>query len=137
MLIQVIKKSFLIGVGSISVGLGIMGIFLPLLPTTPFLLLAAFCYLRSSEKLYDWLMNQKQLNIYITSFRKGQGIPMKAKIISIAFIWASISISVFFINYMLIRIMLIAGAMFYTVIVLRQKTLKELQEEECLEEKKS
>ncbi|QDP42095.1 DUF454 domain-containing protein [Radiobacillus deserti] len=126
---QVLKKSLLIGVGSISVALGVLGIFLPLLPTTPFLLLAAFCYVRSSDRLYNWLMNHKQLNIYIKSFRKGEGIPLKAKIFSIAFIWITILFSAIVVPFLWVKIMLLTGATVYTVLVLKQKTLKETPDE--------
>ena len=60
--------------------LGIAGIFLPLLPTTPFLLLAAACYVRSSPRLYRWLMNHRWTGEYIRDYREKRGLPLRTKI---------------------------------------------------------
>ena len=84
------KKYALILVGSISLGLGILGIFLPLLPTTPFLLLTAYCYFRSSQKLYNWLINQPRIGKYIVNFQENKVIPKKAKISAVSLLWSSI-----------------------------------------------
>ena len=67
------KKWTLILVGSLSIGLAFLGIFLPLLPTTPFLLLAAACYLRSSDRFYHWLIYHKWFGNYIRNYREGRG----------------------------------------------------------------
>ena len=84
-------KYLLIILGSICLALGVIGIFLPLLPTTPFLLLSAALYFRSSEKLYQWLIRQKYLGTYIRNFREHRAIPLRAKIISIAMIWITLT----------------------------------------------
>lgn len=76
--------------GSIALVLGIVGIFLPLLPTTPFLLLAAALYFRSSPRLYDWLLKQKRLGPYIRNFREHKAIPLRAKIISVSMVWLTL-----------------------------------------------
>ena len=83
-------KYLLIIIGSISLMLGVIGIFLPLLPTTPFLLLSATLYVRSSEKLYNWLINQKHLGTYIRNFREHHAIPLRAKIISVSMVWITL-----------------------------------------------
>lgn len=74
-------------VGTTSLILGIIGIFLPLLPTTPFLLLTAAMYFRSSPRWYHWLIQQKYLGSYIRNFREHKAIPLHAKIISVSLIW--------------------------------------------------
>ncbi|MDE7069721.1 MAG: YbaN family protein [Alistipes sp.] len=79
-----------IAAGSLALTLGIVGIFVPLLPTTPFLLLAAALYLRSSPRLYDWLLNQKYLGTYIRNFREHRAIPLRAKIVSVGLVWLTI-----------------------------------------------
>lgn len=84
-------RYLLIVLGSLSLALGIIGIFLPLLPTTPFLLLAATLYVRSSERLYQWLIHQKYLGIYIRNFREHRAIPLRAKIISISLVWGTLT----------------------------------------------
>ena len=83
-------KYILIVLGSISLALGVIGIFLPLLPTTPFLLLAAALYVRSSEELYNWLIHQKYLGTYIRNFREHKAIPLHAKIISVTLVWITL-----------------------------------------------
>lgn len=65
--------------GWISVALGIIGIPTPLLPTTPFLLLAAFCFARGSQRWHDWLVNHRVLGAYITAFRDQRGLTVKQK----------------------------------------------------------
>lgn len=82
--------SLYILLGSICLCLGIIGIFVPLLPTTPFLLLTAALYFRGSDRLYCWLLGHKYLGPYIRNFREYRAIPMRAKIISVAMIWLTI-----------------------------------------------
>lgn len=84
-------KYLLIILGSICMALGVIGIFLPLLPTTPFLLLSAALYVRSSDKLYQWLIHQKYLGEYIRNFREHKAIPLRAKIISITMVWITLT----------------------------------------------
>ena len=73
-------------VGTVSLIVGGVGIILPLLPTTPFLLLAAACYARSSESRYRWLLCNRWFGSYIRNWHEGRGIPMKAKALSILFL---------------------------------------------------
>lgn len=70
--------------GTIFVGLAIFGIFLPGLPTTPFLIVASYFYIRSSERLYNWLINNKFLGIYLKDYLAGHGIPKKSKIFALS-----------------------------------------------------
>ncbi len=76
--------------GTMSLILGIVGIFVPLLPTTPFLLLTAFLYLKSSNRAYEWLISQKHLGVYIRNYQENKIIPLRAKILSISLMWISI-----------------------------------------------
>lgn len=92
-----LAKLLLIAAGTFSAGLGILGIFLPLLPTTPFLLLAAICYAKSSEKLYNRLLNDKYLGSYIRNYREGKGIPLKVKIITVSLLILTIGYSSVFV----------------------------------------
>lgn len=116
----------LLVVGTIFVGLGILGIFLPLLPTTPFLLLAAACYARSSEKFYHWLLNHEWFSKYIRHYREGKGIPPKAKALAISLIWGTILSSVIFIIHPLVaRIILIVIAAGVTLYLLSLPTFRE------------
>lgn len=92
-LVESMRKYLLIAAGTLSLGLGVIGIFVPLLPTTPFLLLAAACYARGSRRLHDWLMSRPRLGEYIRRYREGLGIPLLSKIFTIGLLWATISFS--------------------------------------------
>ena len=83
-------KIALVILGVVSLGLGILGIFLPLLPTTPMLLLAAWCFVRSSPRLYDWLLNHPHLGEYIRNFREHHAIPLRVKIVSVTLVWLTL-----------------------------------------------
>lgn len=83
-------KIILTILGITSLGLGIAGIFLPLLPTTPLLLLAAWCFVRSSQRLYDWLLNHPCLGEYIRNFREYRAIPLRVKIVSVTLVWLTL-----------------------------------------------
>jgi uncharacterized membrane protein YbaN (DUF454 family) len=83
--------------GLVCVGLGAIGIVLPILPTTPFLLAAAACFCKSSTRLYNWLINNKWFGEYIRNYKEGKGIPMKTKVVTLTFLWATIGVSTIFI----------------------------------------
>lgn len=86
-----IFKALLVGVGTVALFLGLLGIFLPILPTTPFLLLTAYCYGRSSERFYQWLLNNRWFGVYLKNYREGRGIPLRKKILTLALLWLTIS----------------------------------------------
>jgi uncharacterized protein len=119
-------KAILISIGSLSVALGVIGIFLPILPTTPFFLLGAACYVRGSEKLYNWLITNRLIGNYIKNYREGKGIPVKTKAYAITLLWISISYStIFLISRSLIRCILIIIAASVTWHILSIKPIKE------------
>jgi len=119
-------RYLLIIAGTIFLGLGVIGIFLPILPTTPFLLLAAACYARSSKRFYDWLMNNKWFGAYIKNYREGRGVPLKVKVFTISLLWITILVSVFFvISDFWIKIVLIIIAIGVTIHILTIKTYKQ------------
>lgn len=97
---------------------------MPLLPTTPFLLLAAACYIRSSEKFYNWLINNKYLGKYIKHYIEGTGIPLKGKIFSITILWFTILISAIFVIHIIwVKILLLVIAIGVTIHILKHPTL--------------
>jgi uncharacterized protein len=85
---------FLITCGTLSVVLGVVGIFVPILPTTPFLLLAAFFYARSSPRFLHILLNNRWLGAYIRNYRDGSGIPLRMKVITIVGLWATMGLTI-------------------------------------------
>jgi uncharacterized membrane protein YbaN (DUF454 family) len=119
-------RLLLIIAGTIFVGLGIIGMFLPLLPTTPFLLLAAACYGRSSQRLYGWLLYNKWFGKYIRNYLQRKGIPLKLKIWSISLLWLAIGTSaIFAVELLVVRVVLVVIAVCVTVHLLYVPTLKE------------
>lgn len=125
-----IIKLLLIIIGVISMVLGVIGIFLPVLPTTPFLLLAAACFIRSSERLYNFLIKNKYFGKYIKDYREGKGIPKKTKILAISLLWISIGITVIFIiSKVILRIIITIVASVVTVHIVKTKT-----KEVCIDE---
>ena len=105
------KRRLLIGAGTLATGLGIIGVFIPLLPTTPFLLLAAACYMRSSERFYHWLINNRIFGAYVRNYIEGRGMPIRIKIFTILLLWLAIGLSITFgVQNIVIRIVLICIA---------------------------
>ena len=92
-----VTRYALFAAGSISLALGIIGVFVPLLPTTPFLLLAAACYIRSSPRAYRWLMGNRVLGNYIRSYRSGAGVPLRVKAFTLCLLWLTIGYSALYI----------------------------------------
>ena len=111
--------------GCVSLGLGILGIFLPVLPTTPFLLLSAALFLRSHKGLYDWLMNHPKLGPYIKNFLVHKSIPLRVKVISISLVWITLlNCAIFVSEHWLLRIMFIIIALAVTLHITSYKTMK-------------
>lgn len=91
-----LKRPFryvLIALGFTAVGLGLVGIFVPILPTTPFLLLAAFFFGRSSPRFYGWLHTNRWFGAYLANYREGRGLPLREKALTIAALWVAILLS--------------------------------------------
>jgi len=111
-----IKRRLLIAAGTLSTALGFIGVFIPILPTTPFLLLAAACYMRSSERFYRWLINNRIFGSYIRNYIEGRGMPLKIKIFTILLLWLTIGVSIAFgVQNIVVRILLICIATGVTV----------------------
>ena len=118
-------KALLIILGSISLALGVIGIFVPLLPTTPLLLLAAALYFRSSPKLYDWLLNHPRLGTYIRNFREHRAIPLRVKIVSVSLVWLTMGYCIIaVVEPLWLRIALALLATAITIHILSFKTLR-------------
>ena len=122
---EISKKIILIFVGSLALILGVIGIFLPILPTTPFLLLTAYCYLRSSDRLYNWLLNNKYLGRYISEYIKNRTVPRKIKYFAITFLWISLLVSILLIDLLYVGILLSVIGIAVSIHILSLKELTE------------
>ncbi|HEU4853474.1 MAG TPA: YbaN family protein [Telluria sp.] len=112
-------KTALVIIGSISVALGVLGLFLPLLPTTPFLLLASACFARGSDRMHRWLLNHGVFGAYLRSFEEGLGIPLRGKIVAIGLMWLSMAVSISMVEHMALRALLAAIAIAVTIYLWR------------------
>ena len=108
-----------------SLILGIIGIILPVLPTTPFVILAAACFARSSQKFYDWLYSSRLFGKILRDYRDKKGLKLQYKIYILTMLWVTmLSTTIFLIDSLILRIMLMSIAIAVTVHILRFKTLK-------------
>lgn len=114
-------RALLVVAGFAFVALGVIGIFVPVMPTTIFLILAASCFIRSSDRFYQWLIRNKIFGKMILNYREKRGISRKSKLISILFLWLTISISIYFVNLLWVRILLllIAGGVTWHILAIR------------------
>lgn len=118
-----LTRSFFVAAGTLSLALGIAGIFLPLLPTTPFLLLASACYLRGSERMHRWLHSHPRLGGYLRAFEEGRGIPLRAKRTAVVLLWVSILVSAWIVNEPAVQVLLLVIATGTTIYIVRLPTL--------------
>lgn len=130
-----LRKKLLVLIGTICLASAILGIFLPVLPTTPFLLLAAVCYAHGSKRFYDWLMANRWLGPYIRNYREGKGVPLIQKVLVILLLWLTIGFSVWTVSLWWVQLVLIAIAGGVTIHLLTIKTLKsEMRDPNPIEE---
>jgi uncharacterized membrane protein YbaN (DUF454 family) len=116
-------KILLNTIGTVCVGLGVLGIILPLLPATPFLLLASACYVRGSERLNRRLLENKYLGPYIVNIKERRGLPLRAKVYTLLLLWPSILISAYRLGSLPLLLVLVACGLIGTTVVLSLKTL--------------
>jgi uncharacterized membrane protein YbaN (DUF454 family) len=109
-------RYLLVAAGLVCVGLGAVGVFVPLLPTTPFLLLAAACFARSSDRFYHWLMTHRWLGSYIRNYVERRATTLATKAASIAMLWCFlIAAGVFFTGSWVVRSLLMVVAVGVTM----------------------
>jgi uncharacterized membrane protein YbaN (DUF454 family) len=123
-----LKKVIFIVAGTISLGLGAVGVFLPILPTTPFLLLSATCYYKGSERMHRWLLSNKLFGGYIRNYKEGKGISQAGKVFTIFLLWIAICFStLFMVNNYIVQIVLFAIAIAVTIHVITLPTFRKAQ----------
>lgn len=118
------KKNIFLGIGWISLIVGTIGIFLPILPTTPFLLLSAYCFQKSSERFHNWMIQSPIFGKYIQDYQEKKGIRLRNKIISISFMAVGMSYSAYKVNHLHARIGLALIFVLVSWHICRIKTLK-------------
>ena len=109
--------------GTISLILGTVGIFIPILPTTPFLLLASYCYIRSSKKLYNWLINHKVFGKYIYNYLVHKSVKKSAKITALTLLWLSLGVTIYLMKNFYISFILILIGTAVSIHIISLKTL--------------
>jgi uncharacterized membrane protein YbaN (DUF454 family) len=119
-----INKGLWIFAGTVCVGLGVLGVFLPVLPTTPFLLLAAFCYGHGSKRFHTWLVYRSWVGSYIRNYQSGLGISLKLKVWTIVLLWLTIGSTIGFAAFTWwLKIAMVIVAISVTIHLVRMKTL--------------
>ncbi|QAU36141.1 DUF454 domain-containing protein [Janthinobacterium sp. 17J80-10] len=111
-------------VASIAVVLAILGLFLPLLPTTPFLLLASACYARGSTRMHRWLLHNRLFGETLRNYENNKAIPLRAKVVALVLLWSSMLFSIWTVGHPALKGILLVIALGVTVFLLRMKTLQ-------------
>ena len=127
-------KYVLLTVGSLSLMLGIIGIFIPVLPTTPFIIMASVCFYKSDKRLYEYIRKIKFFKVYIDNYENETGVDLKTKVTSILFLWISISISILVVKKILVVILLIFIAFLVTIHIIKLKSRERIEEYETIKE---
>ena len=117
-----LKKKIYIAVGFLALGLGIVGAFLPVMPTVPFLLVALFCFERSSKKYHDMILNNKYFGKVLRDYYEGRGLTTSVKIKAILFLTCGMGFSFYKVQHLYLRIMLAVIWLGVTIHIILLKT---------------
>ena len=119
-----VKRTIFVIAGTIFLIIGFIGVVIPVLPTTPFLLLAAACYIRGSKRIHNWMINNSIFGDFVKNYMEKKGITIKQKVTTLIFLWLTITISIYyFIESFPIIILLFVIAIAVSVHILRIRTL--------------
>ena len=117
-------KWLLMSLGFLAMAVGLVGVVVPLLPTTPFLLLAAACFVRSSDTMYGWLTSNRLFGGFIRDYQEQRGVSARAKITALVLLWSVIGFTALTaVDAAWLRVFLVAIAVAVTVHLLRLRTL--------------
>ena len=119
-----LKRTLYCIAGHVLVVIGVLGIVLPVLPGTPFLLMASACYLRGSIRLHTWLHTHRFLGPYLRAFQEGRGLPARVKVIAIATMWIGMSVTMAMFPHPFLIVAFIAIGTGVTIYLLRMPTLR-------------
>ncbi|MBI5679357.1 MAG: YbaN family protein [Methanobacterium sp.] len=118
-----IKSLFFFSLGATFLGLGAVGVFLPLLPTTPLVIASFFCFAKSSKRAERWISNNRYFGSYIENYKTKEGVPLDVKLKSIVFLWACLTVSIIVFNqyYLLILLIIIGVVVTAHILLLKSK----------------
>lgn len=133
---KTIVRYILIIFGSLSLLIGVIGIAIPVLPTTPFLLITSFCYLRSSSRLYQWLMNHRTFGPYLYNYLTYRAVKKSVKVVALITLWFSLGLSIIIVPNIYLKIMLSFIGTMVSIHLLRLKTLKAIDSVNEVKDKK-
>jgi uncharacterized membrane protein YbaN (DUF454 family) len=120
-----VTRALLIAAGTLCVALATLGLFVPVLPTTPLLLLAAVCYARSSDGFYHWLVTNRWFGAYIRNYREGRGIALWHKVGALALLWLTIGYAAgFVVPQWWLKAILVGIALGVTIHLVKTKTYR-------------
>lgn len=117
------KRHLLVAAGFVCVGIGVVGVIVPLLPTTPFLLLAAYCFLRGSPRWHAWLLGNRVFGRYIHDYLAYRAVPRRMKIGALAVLWVCLSVSAALVCIWYVALILVTIGVVVTVHIVRLRTL--------------
>lgn len=121
------KRLFFFSIGAILLGVGAVGVVLPVLPTTPLVLASFFCFTKSSKRAERWILSNRYFGSYIKNYQTKQGIPLDVKIKSIIFLWTTLIVSCYFFqdrNYLIILLPLVGVAVTLHIFLIKTKSVK-------------
>ncbi len=122
-----VKRGLWVIGGSLSLIIGLIGIIIPLLPTTPLVILAAFCFGKSSPALHQWLSTNKYFGRYIADYQSGKGVPLRIKIFAVLIVWTSVLFTFTVIPLIYVKVFMIGVALFVTIFIFTSPLLKKKQ----------
>ena len=121
-----LKRGLFVVAGTASLALGCVGMVLPILPTTPFLLLSAACYYKGSERMHRWMLNNRWFGSYIKNYKEGRGLPLKTKGFTLALLWIVISYSALVIvNMLIVQVILFVVAVGVSLHIITLPTFRQ------------
>src|SRR5690554_6355908 len=119
-----VLRVLLLVIGFLRLAVSVLGILLPVLPTTHFCIIATACFIRTSPKFYDWLVDHPKLGKYVVYYLDGKGIPKKAKVYTLVVLWSTMFITAFIVlDSAIVRVILPSIGFLVSIYILRQPTL--------------
>ncbi|MGD8244806.1 MAG: YbaN family protein [Anaerolineae bacterium] len=128
------RRWVLTAAGLVALGVGLLGVFIPLLPTTPFLLLAAGCWMRGSQRLHSWLLHNRWFGDYVRNYVEHRAVRPRARVVTLVLLWGVIGATAWLaVASWWARALLGVVALGVTWHLLKLKTLRPEISQRCVE----